>query len=195
MTPRRLITAPATNAVTRDEAKAHARIENADEDAIVDVYLATACATIEELTRRRFVDQTWDFYFDAFEEPIVVPLAPVLSIESITYVDTDGDTQTWSSSNYVVDNPGGPSGDRASIRLASGASFPATNGEPRCVVVRVRVGYDVANPVPAALKAAALMLFGHLYANREPVIVGSIASAIPMTVDYLVAPYRLFEFA
>lgn len=39
-----------------------------------------------------------------------------------------------------------------------------------------------------AINAAALLIVGHLYANREDVIVGN-ASALPMGSDYLITPY------
>lgn len=40
------------------------------------------------------------------------------------------------------------------------------------------------------IRAAVLLIVGHLYANREDVVVGSSASELPMGSRYLLQPYR-----
>ncbi len=47
-----------------------------------------------------------------------------------------------------------------------------------------------ADPFPAAITAAVLLLTGHLYANRETTAIGASVSDIPFGVDRLIAPYR-----
>lgn len=44
----------------------------------------------------------------------------------------------------------------------------------------------------ASLRMAMLMLVAHWYENREAVIVGSISSAIPLAVESLIQPYRIY---
>jgi len=52
------------------------------------------------------------------------------------------------------------------------------------------VGVDMeADPMPAPLMAAVLLLTGHLYENREASGTTPLA-ALPMGVDRLIAPYR-----
>lgn len=41
-----------------------------------------------------------------------------------------------------------------------------------------------------AIRAAILLTIGHLYANRESVVTGTIATELPMTTRYLLDPYR-----
>lgn len=56
------------------------------------------------------------------------------------------------------------------------------------------VGTDATGIVMnAAIRAACLLTFGHLYANREAVTItnGQNASELPMGVQYLLLPYRL----
>jgi len=43
--------------------------------------------------------------------------------------------------------------------------------------------------VPADLVSALMLLVAHWDQNREPVVVGTITSALPMSVDSLLAPY------
>lgn len=47
-------------------------------------------------------------------------------------------------------------------------------------------------PLPPAVTAAILLLAGHLYANREAVVTGTISTALPMSVQFLLAPYRVW---
>ncbi len=41
-----------------------------------------------------------------------------------------------------------------------------------------------------AIRAAILLILGHLYANREEVVTGTIATELPMTSRRLLQPYR-----
>lgn len=45
--------------------------------------------------------------------------------------------------------------------------------------------------VTDAIIAAMLLILGHLYMNREDVIVGVTSSELPMNSRYLLAPYRV----
>jgi hypothetical protein len=42
-----------------------------------------------------------------------------------------------------------------------------------------------------AIKAACLLILGHFYANREDVVTGTIATAMPMGSQALLTPYRI----
>jgi len=42
-----------------------------------------------------------------------------------------------------------------------------------------------------AIEAACLLKLGHLYANREEVVTGTIATELPLTSKSLLAPYRI----
>jgi len=45
--------------------------------------------------------------------------------------------------------------------------------------------------VNKAIEAACLLKLGHLYANREEVVSGTIATELPLTSKSLLAPYRI----
>ena len=47
--------------------------------------------------------------------------------------------------------------------------------------------------LPADLKRAALLMVGHLYENREAVVIGTIPSTLPMAVEYLRQPHRIMR--
>ncbi|POY55735.1 hypothetical protein F018LOC_01672 [Pectobacterium versatile] len=42
------------------------------------------------------------------------------------------------------------------------------------------------------VQAAILLLIGHWYENRETVVIGQTAQAIPFTVESLLQPYRIY---
>lgn len=46
--------------------------------------------------------------------------------------------------------------------------------------------------VPAPVIHAMLLLIGNLYANREPVVVGSKAVTIPYTYEYLLSGFKKY---
>lgn len=54
---------------------------------------------------------------------------------------------------------------------------------------------DYAGAVPQSLKQAGLLLIGHLYANRESVVIGtaSFANELPLASEYLMHPYRVYS--
>jgi hypothetical protein len=59
-----LVTAPATEPVTRDEAKVHCRIETTADDAYIDSLIVGARELVERITRRALITQTWRLVLD-----------------------------------------------------------------------------------------------------------------------------------
>lgn len=43
-----------------------------------------------------------------------------------------------------------------------------------------------------SIKAAVLLIVGHLYANREDVVVGASVASLPNGADYLLQPYKVY---
>jgi uncharacterized phiE125 gp8 family phage protein len=157
-----LVTPAAATPVTLTEARAHCRADSAD-DTMLQIYLDAAVAHVdgaEGVLGRCLVTQTWDYSLDCFPEEITVPLPTLQSVTSVKYYDVDGVEQTITSSNYIV----------AGQRIAPIETFdwPDIDTErPYPITVRFVAGYGDAAEVPAAIKAAILLLTGDLYANRE----------------------------
>lgn len=200
-----LVSAAPAYPVTLAEAKAQLRLDTTDDDTLVDALIAAATAHIDGRDGwlgRALVTQTWDLKLDAFPGIIEVPLPPLQSVDSITYVDAAGATQTLATSKYQVDLGGGW---RGRIKPAYGEVWPATYDVWNAVTVRFTAGYapgvgsptDYAENVPRAIKQAVLLMVAHWYENRVPVLVGQSAQAveIPFTANALLAPYRVVSFA
>jgi uncharacterized phiE125 gp8 family phage protein len=188
---RTLVDAPAVEPVTKTEAKAQLRITHSDEDTIIDGLITAARHYSENYCQRVFITQTWDLFLDCFPAEIEIPFPPLQSVTHIKYIDTDGNEQTLSASNYTVDS----SSFIGRIVPAYGESWPSIRYVPNAVNVRFVAGYgDAASDVPETIKLAMKMLIAHWYENRETVKVGTITKAIEFSYEALLDPYRVITF-
>lgn len=189
-----LVTAAATEPVSTSEAKAHLRVDTADEDTLIASYVSAAVKFIETQTGP-LITQTWDYKVDR-EWPLVnnyysiyLPFSPVQSVTSVTYLDIDGASQTLSASLYqtVLSAP------NPYITKAYNQDWPQIRDVPDAVTVRFVAGYGNAAAVPAPIKAAILLMVGRLYEHREEVVVGGAPSVVPAGIDMLISPYALTQ--
>ena len=191
-----LVVAPTAEPVSTDEARKQVRGVPTDTDITSELtsWIQAAREIGETYTRRRFIDQTLDWKFDGFPRDGLIlrlPVANVTAISSISYVDTNGDTQTWSSANYRTDLPTGPKCERGRIQPAYGVSWPTTRDIINAVTIRLIAGYGAtAATVPEAIKVGMKALIGHWDRTREAVNVGNIVSEVPMGVTYTWKPFQ-----
>lgn len=180
--------------ISLDEAKAHLRVDLDEEDELVMACIAASRSYLETVCGRSFVSQTWDYTIDndwpcVDSEPVIeLPRAPLVSVTSISYVDSDGATQTLASNQYVVDG----SETIGRIYPAYAVIWPTVRTQNRAITVRFVAGYGAAAAVPEAIKQAVLLLVGHFYAQRQPIVLGQSVAEAPMAVDSLIAPYRVY---
>ena len=188
--PLQLVTAPTSEPVTLTEAKSHLRVTATDEDTLITSLIVAARQWAENFTGRALITQTWDYFLDVFADPIEIPLPPLVSIDSIKYVDNDGVTQTLAATEYTVDT----AAERGLVRLAYGKSWPGTRTQANAVTVRFTAGYGAAAAVPGPVKSACLLMLGELYARRETALVGAPVASVPVSAEYLLWPYRSLRF-
>lgn len=192
-----LQTAPATEPLELAEAKAFLRVDVDDENTYISALITAARIHAENFTHRSFVTTVWDLKLDAFPcdgAPIWLPRAPLLTSTApvVTYTDTAGASQTWSSTLYTVDAPAGPHARMGRLFLNYQESYPDTRSITHAVQVRYSAGYGAASTVPEPLKVAMKLLIGHWYANREVVVTGTTSVTVPQTVDALLWPFKSF---
>ena len=191
-----LVTPPAIQPVTLAEAKAQCRVEDASEDTLIGVLIDAATAHFDGWTGvlgRCLAEQTWRQDFDSWARPLRLPLWPVISVTSVTYLDANGDSQTVASANYTLRRDAGG----AVVDFLDTYDFPTLQtSTPAAVSVTYVAGYadsEDETPVstaPAPIRQAMLLLIAHWHANREAVNVGASVSVYPMAVEALTAPYR-----
>jgi uncharacterized phiE125 gp8 family phage protein len=188
-----LTVAPSLEPVTMAEAKLHCRVDHTDEDDTIDGLRKAARALVEQITQRGVLTQTYKLVLDDWwVGPLWLPMAaPLQSVSTVKYYDASGVLTTLSSANYLVETVSEP----GSLSWAPDITLPALQSNRRSAIeVTYVVGWTTAAAVPIMLKQAMLLLIGHWFANREAIVVsvGGTATDLPMGVNALLAPYRVW---
>lgn len=190
MIPPVLVAAPATAPVTRVEAKAHLRIDAAEtvEDALVDLLIAAATQRLDGYRGdlgTAMVTQTWRQDFAAWADPLRLATGPVQAISHIKYDNDAGGVTTLADT--VWRHRRDAAGDY--VTLKADQDWPDDLADDGLIQVTFTAGFGAAADVPAPLKAAILLIVGHLYANREEVVTGVPVATLPRGVPALIKPY------
>lgn len=208
-----LVTAPAEEPVSLAEAKAHLRVDIADDDTLISGLIVAARQQVETRLRRALVTQTWDLFLDYFpgrwhwhrsghvgqqlgSDPTAaychrgafrLPMPKLQSVTSIAYVDTAGTTRTLDPSAYRV-----AAGTPGRIAPAYGLYWPPTRPEIDAVTIRFVGGYGAATAVPECIRRGMLLYVGHLYLHREEVTTvpqgAKEPTLLPLGIDSLISP-------
>jgi uncharacterized phiE125 gp8 family phage protein len=188
-----LVTGPTVEPLSLADLKIQLRVESTvtDEDFLISALIESARGWAETQQHRALITQTWDMTLDGFPScrELEIPKPPLQSITSITYTDTDGDSQTWASSNYIVDASRHP----GRVALAYDKSWPSTRNIINAVTVRFIAGYGNPNDVPSETRSAMRLLIGHLFENRESVVLdpGMVLTEVPLSARYLIGVHAL----
>lgn len=187
-----LVTAPALEPLTLADAKTQMHVDGDDEDIFISTLITVARQMCEQWVWRALITQTRDYYLEAWPRAgyIELPRPPLLTVTSVAYRDEDGVTATMSSDDYRVETAYEP----GRIVLRPNKTWPTPTldtGLP--IVVRYTCGYGTtAASVPEPLRQGMRLLAGHLFENREAVVVsGYQAVQVPLTVDWLWRPYEV----
>lgn len=203
----KLITPPAIEPFSLEDAKSHCRIVIGDEDNDVMRWIRAARTKVERDTGRALLTQTWDLSLDAFYGPggyfvadfgwprygartITIPYPPLQSVTSVTVTDTAGTETVWSATNYIVDTASEP----GRIALTDTGSWPSSLRIFQPGRIRFIAGWTDPTLIPGDLLAAMALLIGVLSENREPLVLrrGQTESTL---YDDLIAPYVMFAAA
>lgn len=196
-----LETAPDVDVVSLDEMKAHIRQDGdlgTSEDDVIQTFIEAATRKLDGrdgLLGRCLITQAWTLTLDRFPAEIAVPLPPCQSVDSITYFDDAGVSQTLSADTYQVAGIGAAEGAR--IVPAYGKSWPSTRRMLEAVTVHFTAGYgDDPDDVPEPIRTAIKMHVAHLHENRESVLVGNgmMALELPQGASDLLMDYRVWGF-
>lgn len=162
----RVTAQPTQEPVSVAELKAHLRIDHGDEDSLLSGYIRAAREMVESDAEISLLPQTLTWYIDAFPAwEIGLRKPPVNSITSITYLDQDGVSQTWSSTRYRFDGNSRP----ARLTPAYNDEWPDTYDVNNAVTIVAAAGYSSVSEVPQIAKQAILLLASHWFRNRDAV--------------------------
>jgi len=184
-------TDPTEEPITLAEAKKHSSIVRTDQDTFIESLITAARQYCEAETHRAFITQTVTLTLDEFASSagiIHIPKPRLLTVDSFSYIDSDGATQTLTEDTDfkkdILSEPG---------RLVPvyNETWPTTRNEIAAVTIVYTAGYGAAAAVPKAIKQAMLLIFGHWYEHREEIVVGTITSKVPVAANTLLMQYKI----
>ena len=171
--------------------KSHLRLNTTDEDSLLAGYITAARQLFETMTDRAVLTQTWKLSLDAFPRIIRLPRAPLQSVSSVQYYDSNDVLTTWSSTNYSVDTQREPGRVVPSVFFPDWkvfAVYPALSYRisPK-VIIQFVAGWTAC---PALVSQAILLLASHYYQRRDAYEDKAMIE-VPMGFKAIVNQYKL----
>lgn len=171
--------------VSLTEAKAQCRmVEDDSEDTFITSLIAPARAFVEKVTTYSLVSGTRTFTFAEWGDFLEIYLRPITSLDSVTYTDENGDTQTLTGMVAPV--------GRFPFRVYPPVDdeFPDLLENGGIVTVELTTAaLDSSSPEYLIAKRCVLLVIGHWFEFREAaqagVVSGEIAFAITSMLDVL----------
>lgn len=209
--------APASEPITLDDAKRQLKIVLSDTsyDDELTPLITDARQWIERryglsiITQKREQRQD-EFYsrlyprrlspmsYVGYRYPIRLLYPPVQTVESVKYIDTDGNEQTLAANtDYRVAGLMAPiegAQDIIVARLYPVNSWPTFRYIPEAITIEYTCGYgDDPENVPSVIKRGILMVLTHFFEYRSEEITGERLATFSMTVDRVMSSYEVFE--
>lgn len=187
------ISDPAAEPLDAAGAKAQMRVEHSADDDLIEALIAAGRGMVENYLRRRLITQTVRLTLDGFGDGVCeatpLPVAPIQSVDQVQYLDADGVWQTVASSGYRLRDSVVPH----ELLPAYGSTWPTPRPDFATVRIDLVVGYGAtgADLPPPVLQAVKLVV-AHFYQHREAVTPNGSAAELPLGVQALLAPYRLW---
>lgn len=155
-----LTTPPAAEPVALSQAKLHLRVDEDEDDALIEALILVAREQVEFLTGQRLITQTWAVTAEAAGEVSLYGLTP---IQNVTSEDTSFSVNGELPPTLTVDSAG-------TLILTCGFGDPSA--------------------VPASLRQWMLLRIGALYEQRESLVLGAGLIQAPHSfADALLDPY------
>lgn len=193
--------APLAHPVSLAQAKRQLRVDHSDDDTLINSLIGVAVDYCQMVTASRFAMGTYRLDLDRFpeygristhyclddtREQIILPIGPVNSVTSITYKDSDGTSQTWSSSEYTLVK----TGTQAVIECKPGYTFPARGVSAAAVSVTFVAGHGAY----FTASGATLTVNQGIFAANDPVNLYTTDADLPAllstgTVYYIKGPF------
>lgn len=184
--PAILLAGPTVEPLTLAEAKTYLRVDHEAEDGLISSLITAARATVEALTRRVLIDQSWRIVRDAWPASglIAVPVNPLRALTAARVIGADGGETALPLDALSLDTARLP----GLIKVARGA-VPAPGRALAGIALDITAGHGPdADHVPSPLIEAVRVVLAHFYEHRD---VAGPGAAFPARLDALVAPFRV----
>ena len=183
----KVTTAPVNEPWTVSEVKNYLKVDTSADDTLITTLIGAARQTAESYLNMALITQTITEKLDRLNSPtIYLSVNPVIAVSSFQYADSENNTQTYASSNYVVDTYSKP----ARLSLGFGKSWPTLYGNINDVTITYTAGFGTeSSGVPMQIRQAILMMIADSYDNREDYV-----KKMPTASQYLLDQYRVQYF-
>ena len=163
---------PSNLAIAVDDVRDALGLDSAVDDLYLQRLIREATAVVESRYDISIMSLTWVLYQSSwYQKPyykqqagiysIELPKPPFAAVSSISYVDENGSSQTWteSSTGYQLANHG----NRVRIRPAYNQNWPTLRGVLDSVTITWTAGVDTYQDVPWQIKQAIRLIVVHRY--------------------------------
>ena len=165
-------TQPAVEPVTLAEAKAHLRVDTADDDTYITGLVRAAREWVEQYRDRTLGHTQCVMRFDRFSPDgtldIELPRPPMVAsgtatAVALTFTYENGDTATYSTASFRVDRASTP----GAVKTLYGQTWPPHLQDDNAISVTWWAGYGASgSDVPQGVKNAMLLYVHELYEKR-----------------------------
>jgi uncharacterized phiE125 gp8 family phage protein len=163
-------TGPSKEPIAVDEAKQVIGLSDDQQqfDGLLLRLIKAATMKFENETNMRLMEQTWYQYekdWPIKRDYIEIRYPPLSSVTSVKYTDSNGDQQTWTNTNYIVEanlEPG-------RVQLGYLKNYPTGTLQPssEAIVIEFVCGWADVGMLPDDIKLAIELMVTHWFANRE----------------------------
>jgi uncharacterized phiE125 gp8 family phage protein len=184
---------PVVSPVTPAELSSWLRLDDPADPAL-PILLESATQNAINFTGRSFIEQTVIVQYDGYPgvgtptggldmlrpipyEWIVLPYSPLVSVEEVSIVDEEGDSEIVDPEDYRVDIRGS--------RINFKGTFPAIDTK-NFLVIEYKAGFGGACDVPAGIKIGIMKIAGWSYEHRGDCDPGSAPEAYRDLIPYRV---------
>lgn len=200
----KLIT-PTTQAIPLAEAKEYLRVDQSDEDTIINRQVRSAESLVKNYLNQSLKNETYTYTLDNWPCPerdvwwdgvrdgainqltgdadyIDLPWGPFVNVTNFETIDDSDTSYTFASSNYKVDS----TSKHGRVSLAEGAVWPATVLRSNSgIVITFTAGFGTDDSdVPEAIRQGVLETLGALYERRGDAFTGLPAAALNLLETY-----------
>ena len=146
---------PSELPVSLSEVKSHLRLAPSDttQDSELTLLIIAAAERLERDINRQIISATYEMSTCEFGDYILIPVRPVTAVASVSYLDTDGNSQALA--DYRFDDA------RQAVIPAINGTFPTTLDDPNAVTIVFTAGYGAdGDCLPRLIKAAIMLCVG-----------------------------------
>ncbi|MFZ0353176.1 MAG: head-tail connector protein [Pseudolabrys sp.] len=181
-----LLTGPAVEPLSLDEAKTFLRVEHSDDDQVIGALIASARMHVEAQAKIALLTQNWRMVFDCWPHHgrIVVRPGPLRALSAVRVYDIN-------SNPHIVDTQAFVPDFGVSTLAFMPWALPVPGRIAAGIELDVAIGFgDAAADVPEPLRQAIRLLVAHWYENRGLTGTANEAAILPASFAALIASYR-----